>query len=438
MRAAGILMAALLSAGAADWPQWRGPGSQGVAEGARLPEKWGSEEGLAWSAELGGTGVSSPVVVGDLVVVTSQAGGGGEASGRDPRLARDERTLAARENSISTRPSPDGRVWLLVEAFRKRDGARAWQARIAAHPGRQPDLHEKHNLATPTPASDGHRVFAWFGDGQVVALDLKGRELWRQDLAERHGPFENQWGHGSSPAVHKGLVFLLCDHREAAYLLALDAATGAVRWKVERGRQRVSHSTPVVVAGPRGEELIVNSSERIDAYDPSSGRLLWHAGSERQTPIPSAVSADGTIYLSRGYRNSDILALRPGGRGDVSESHLRWRMPNGGSYVPSILHYRGLLYMTNEVGVVTCADAATGETVWRERLGGIFFASPVAGDGKVYFTSETGEVFVLRAGRKAEVLARNETGQRLLASPALADGRIYLRGDGRLLAAGPR
>ena len=168
-----------------------------------------------------------------------------------------------------------------------------------------------------------------------------------------------------------------------------------------RGSGRVSHSTPVVIPGPRGDELLVNSSARIDAYDPATGAALWFAGSERQTPIPSAVFHDGRIFLSRGYRNSDVLAIRPGGRGDVSATHVDWTAPNGASYVPSIVHYDGLLYMTNEVGIVTCLDASTGAKVWQHRLGGVFFASPVAGDGKVYFVSETGETFVLKAGRTA-------------------------------------
>ncbi|MGH9626763.1 MAG: PQQ-binding-like beta-propeller repeat protein, partial [Bryobacteraceae bacterium] len=267
-----------------------------------------------------------------------------------------------------------------------------------------------------------------------VALDMEGQEVWKRHLGQEYGSFLNQWGHGSSPALYKNLVILLCDHRPVSYLLALDAGTGEERWKVDRGSGRVSHSTPVVVNGPRGDELIVNSNERIDAYDPANGELLWHAGSERQTPIPSAVFHDGTIYLSRGYRNSDILALRPGGRGDVSESHLQWRMPSGGSYVPSIVQYQGLLYMTNEVGVVTCAAAETGTPLWKERLGGIFFASPVAADGKIYMLSETGEMYVLRAGRKAEVLAKNDLGERFLASPAISAGMIFLRGDGTLFA----
>jgi outer membrane protein assembly factor BamB len=419
-------MAGALAGPGADWPQWRGPGSQGVSGETGLAVEWGEGKHIAWKAALGGTGTSSPIVVGELVIATSQAGGYETGDGSDPRLARDDRALAGRENAIRTSASADGKMWLVVEAFRRTDGKRAWVYRTAAT-GERPELHEKHNLATPTPVSDGKRVHAWFGSGLVVTLDMQGKELWRRHLGEEHGSFQNQWGHGSSPMLHKGTLVLLCDHRPVSYLLALDAATGAVRWKADRGQGRVSHSTPVVIPGARGDELLINSDQRIDAYDPATGKMLWHAGSERQTPIPSAVFHDGTIYLSRGYRNSDILALRPGGE-------LRWRMANGGSYVPSIVQYQGLLYMTNEVGVVTCAEAETGKVVWRERLGGIFFASPVAADGKIYMVSETGETFVLRAGRKAEVLAKNELNERFLASPAIAGGTILLRGDATLYA----
>lgn len=413
-------------AAAADWPGWRGAGSQGLSPESGLPTEWSATTGVAFRVELAGTGTSSPIVVGDLVIVTSQAGSYETGDGSDPRLARDERALAVKERAIGARPAPE--LTLIVEAFARKDGKRVWQYRTPAT-GARPEVHEKHNLATPTPVSDGRTVWAWFGNGQLVALDMQGKLIWRKHL----GPFANQWGHGSSAAFYKGLLLLLVDHRPAAYLMALDGATGDVKWKVDRGRGRVSHSTPVVVPGPSGDELLVNSDQRVDVYSPASGELLWWAGTERQTPIPSAVHAGGVIYLSRGYRNSDIWALRPGARGEAAPI---WRMPNGGSYVPSILHYQGLLYMTNEVGVVTCAEAATGAVVWKERLGGIFFASPVAGDGKVYLLSETGETFVLRAGRKAEVLAKNELPERFLASPAISGGRIYLRGDGVLFAVG--
>jgi outer membrane protein assembly factor BamB len=302
--------------------------------------------------------------------------------------------------------------------------------------GPLPELHEKHNLATPTPVTDGERVYAWFGNGQLVALDMEGRVVWTRHLGVEYSPFEAQWGHGSSPTLYGDLLLLLCDHLPSSYLLALDARTGKERWRADRGEGRVSHSTPVVFPGPEGDELLVNSSERIDVYDPATGTLLWYADDERQTPIPSAVFHEGRIYMSRGYRNSDYMAIRPGGRGDVTKTHIEWRAPSGASYVPSILYYDGLLYMTNEIGIVTCADAGSGERVWQHRLDSVFFASPVAGDGKIYLVSETGETIVLRAGREPNVLARNDLAARFIASPAISNGRLFLRSDRTLFAVG--
>jgi outer membrane protein assembly factor BamB len=419
------------------WPQWRGPSSQGVSSESGLPTRWSATENIAWRVTLAGLGNSSPVVWGDRVFVTSQtgaaplAGGGGH-----PQLARDDRGLAAQESPIGGRrpaAARPGDVSFVVEAFRWATGERLWEYRTKAV-GPLPVVHEKHNLATPTPVTDGERVYAWFGNGQLVALDMDGRLVWSRHLGTEYSRFETQWGHGSSPVLSNGLLILLCDHLTDAYLLAVEARTGKERWKVDRGDDRVSHSTPLLIKAPQGDELLVNSSERIDVYDPASGKLLWYTGTERQTPIPSAVFHDGRIYLSRGYRNSDYMAIRPGGRGDVTKTHIEWQAASGASYVPSILYYDGLLYMTNEVGVVTCADARTGERVWRHRLSGVFFASPTAGDGKIYMVSETGETFVLRAGRTPEVLAENDLGERFLASPAISRGRIFLRGDGTLFA----
>jgi outer membrane protein assembly factor BamB len=443
LRVTGVLSVGLLFVPlrltAEDWPQWRGPSSLGVSAETRLPERWSATENVAWKAPLAGFGVSSPIVAAGLVVATSQIGTYRAAGGSDPRLARDDQSLAAREHAISGPPiasrAAGGGVFLAVEAFRPADGKRVWEYRIPAE-GELPDLHEKHNLATPTPVSDGERIYAWFGNGQVVALDNQGREVWKRHLGREYGSFLTPWGHGSSPVLYKDLLILLADHEPQAYLLALDKRAGKERWKAIQKGRRVSHSTPVAVPGPQGGELIVNSSQRIEAYNPDTGALLWYTGSERQTPIPSAVFAGGIIYMSRGYRNSDVLAIRPGGRGDVTATHVLWRIPSGASYVPSILHYQGLIYMTNEVGVVTCADAATGRQLWRGRLEGVFFASPVGADGKVYLVSETGETFVLRAGNKQEVLARNQLDERFLASPAISGGRIFLRGDGSLFAIG--
>ena len=424
---------------AGDWPQWRGPSGNGVSSDSGLPVHWSAGEHIAWKVSLAGLGVSSPIVYGDRVFVTSQRGTIPAGQGVYPQLARDDQELASRENPIGGRSiktdESGGEIFLVVEAFRRSDGKRLWEYRIRAE-GQFPELHEKHNLATPTPVTDGKLVYAWFGNGQILALDMEGRLVWNHHLGIEYSPFDVPWGHGASPILYKEILILLCDHTQKAYLLALDKSTGKERWKVDRGKGRVSHSTPLVVPGPEGDELVINSSERIDAYNPENGEFLWHTGSQRQTPIPSPVFHKRVIYLSRGYRNSDFFAIRAGGRGDITKSHILWRAPSGASYVPSILYYDGLLYVTNEVGIVMCADAETGEAVWRQRLGGIFFASPVAGDGKVYLASETGEVFVLRAGREAKVLAKNDIGERILASPAISSGQLFLRSDGSLFCIG--
>jgi outer membrane protein assembly factor BamB len=284
--------------------------------------------------------------------------------------------------------------------------------------------------------TDGKLVFAWFGTGQVVALDLDGKLAWKKHLGAENSPFVINWGHASSPALHDDLLILLCYHEPASYLLALDKRSGEVRWKVDRGKAVQSYSTPVVARSGRGAELIVNSSEGLEAYDPATGQALWQAPEANRFPIPVAAHHDGTLYTSRGYRSGPYLAVRLGGRGDVSTSHVRWKVPTGAPYVSSLVHYDGLLYMASELGIVSCIDAATGERVWRERLGGVFTASPVAGDGKVYLVSETGETIVLKAGRTPEVLARNTIGDHLVASPAIAGGRLYVRGDDHLVAIG--
>jgi len=422
-----------LAAYAENWPQWRGPSSSGVSESSDLPLRWSSGENIQWKASLDGLGTSSPIIWEDRLFVTSQKGRVPISQVDYPQLARDDQALAVKEEPIggNDTQSADGKpgdVRLIVEAFRISDGSRLWIFSAPAS-GEFPELHEKHNLATPTPVTDGEHVFAWFGTGQIVALDMQGNLVWSRHLGREYAPFATRWGHGSSPTLYKDLVLLLCDHTGESYLLALDKNTGKERWKADRGRDHISHATPLIIHTSARDELIINSSERIDAYDPSNGTLLWYAGKWRQTPVPTPVFHNGTLFLSRGYRNSDFLALLPGGKGDVTSQNILWRSSGGASYVPSILYYRDLLYVTNEVGIMTCAEASTGETVWKKRLGGIFFASPVAGDGKVYMVGETGETFVLKAGREPVELATNELGERMIASPAISNGKIYLRSD---------
>jgi outer membrane protein assembly factor BamB len=219
-------------------------------------------------------------------------------------------------------------------------------------------------------------------------------------------------------------------------LVALDKRTGVVRWKRDREPGAHSYSTPLVVTHEGRSTLVLNSSRGVEAFDPATGEPLWQVLEDNRFPIPMPVHHQGVLYMSRGYRSSPYLAIRLGGRGDVTNSHVVWKTPTGAPYVSSLVYFDGLLYMATEMGIVSALDPATGQSVWRERIGGVFTASPVAGDGKIYLASESGEVVVLRAGRKPDVLSRNKLNTHIVASPAIARGRLFLRGDDELIAVG--
>ena len=433
-----LLFAVLLSvsADAADWPQWRGPRGTGATDEKNLPVRWSASENIAWKAPIAGVGVSSPIVAGDRVFVTSQQGAGLRRPGNHPRLAQGASAGVSGERALAGSAGGD-RTFFLVEAFNRADGRRLWQYRGEAA-GPLPGVHDKHNLASPSPVTDGQMVYAWFGTGQIVALDMAGKVVWERHLGREIAPFEINWGHASSPTLYNDMLLLLCDHAQASYLLAVDKKTGKERWRADRGRGRMSYTTPFVVETPGGPELIVNSSERVDAYDPRTGAFLWHVGGSNQFPIPAPTFHDGVLYMTRGYRSGPYMAVRPGGRGDISGSHVVWEVPTGAPYISSLVYDEGILYMASDVGAVTAIDAATGRRIWQQRVEGIFSASPVAGDGKIYFVSETGETIVLKAGRTPEVLARNDLGERLIASPAISSGQLFIRSDNQLFAVGRR
>ena len=431
----GVVLLAGTSVMASDWPSWRGPLGTGSTTETRLPERWSATENIAWKAPLGGLGVSSPIVAGNRIVVTSQLGSGVRSPGNHPRLVQGGNADAAGERPIEARATADDRTFFLVEAFNRADGRRLWEYRLEAT-GTLPGVHDKHNLASPSPVTDGQMIYAWFGTGQIVALDMNGRLVWQRHLGTEISPFDVAWGHSSSPALFGDALILLCDHAPVSYLLAVDKRTGKEKWKADRGKGKMSYSTPLVIETAAGPELIVNSSERIDAYDPRTGALLWHTGTTNRFPIPVPVFHDGMIYASRGYRSGPYMAIRPGGKGDVTATHIAWESPTGAPYISSLVHDGGLIYMATDVGGVTVVDAKTGARVWQQRIDGIFTASPVAGDGKVYFVSETGETIVMKSGRTPEVIARNDIGQRLMGSPAISEGQIFLRSDDQLFAIG--
>lgn len=423
------------TAGAEDWPQWRGPDGNGVSPEKGLPTTWSEEENVAWRASLGGNGLSSPIALGDRIFVTSQVGRGDVRPGNHPTLGQGGDF--PEERSMTGRLEAD--VVFLVEAYHRADGRRLWQYRLPAERTGDsfPEVHRKTNLANPSPVTDGERIYAWFGTGQIVALDLEGNRVWQKHLGKEYGPYVITWGHSSSPTVYEDSLILLCDHQPASYLLALDSRTGAERWKADRGEGRSSYSTPTVVPGPRGDELVVNSSVGLEGYDPKTGERLWYYTEPNRFPIPVPSFADGVIYTSRGYRSGPYMAIRPGGRGDIADTeHLVWHVPTGAPYVSSVVHYDGVVYLASDAGILQAADAETGQRLFQGRTGNVYSAAPIAGDGKVYFLSETGETVVLKASREFEILARNQIDGRFLASPVVAKGLLLLRSDSELIAVG--
>lgn len=422
-----------IAADAAEWPQWRGPAGNGVSTEQNVPVTW-SEDTLAWSTPLRGLGVSSPVVWGDKVFVTYQVGAGKLRPGNHPSLVQGTDPLEAGETPLGgTRAADEDAVTFVLGAFHTGTGELLWEATLNPE-GQFPEVHQKSNMANPSAVTDGEYVYAWFATGQLMAVDMGGKIAWTRSLGLDLGAFDIGWGHSSSPMIHEDKLILICYQVGFSALLALDKKTGDELWRNEREAGVISYSTPLVVDGPQGKEMIVNSGFGVEAYNPDTGERLWLYEEPSRFPIPAPVYRDGMIFLNRGYRSSPYLALRLGGRGNISESHVAWRSPTGGPYISSLVEYEGLLYMANGQGIVTCIDTVTGERVWQERLGGVYSASPVAADGKIYFSSETGEMLVIQAGNTPEVLARNKLNGHTLASPAISDGTIFIRFDNRLTA----
>ena len=415
------------------WPTWRGPSSSGVSVERNLPVEWSDTKAVAWKSPVRGLGISSPIVWNEMVIVTSQAGSGEVRQG--PRLVQSGNPAEAGERSLAPVSAGAGQVSFLITAFDRAAGRRLWEYELPAE-GALPFVHEKHNLASPSPVTDGERIYAWFGTGQIAAIDLSGRLVWKKNLGAEYAPFQINWGHGSSPLVHAGTLVLLCYHERASYLLALDAKTGAVRWKVDAPSGELSYSKPLAVDVGGRTEVIVNSSNGVSGHDLATGARLWNVAESNRFPIPMPLYHDGVIYTSRGYRSSPFMAVRPGGKGDVSSSHVVWRAPSGAPYISSLVYYDGLIYMMGDVGVLTVTDAKTGERVFQERIGGVYTASPVAADGNVYLLSEDGETIVVAAGRTPRVLARNKLNARQLASPAISGGRLFIRSDDVVYAIG--
>jgi len=386
-------------AASGSWPRWRGPSGQGLAADSGYPDTWSDTQNVLWRVRVPGRGHSSPIVWGDRIFLTAGYG--------------------------------DGRA--AIVSFRRSDGRQSWETVV---PDRTPEhVHPKNSQASATPTTDGNRVFASFGNKGVLAVDVDGRVLWHRSL----GAIDNYHGTAGSPLLYKDKVILFQDHAGGAFVTALDAATGRPVWRT--GRQgSVGWSTPIAIRAFDHDEIIVSSERRVTAYDPETGRELWTAGGNLFEVIPTPVVGHGLVFCASG-RAGPTLAIRPGGKGDVTRTHVAWQSPRGSPFVPSPLVYGDYLYIVNDMASTAASfEAATGKLIWQGRLGVAtregFSASPVGVDGKIFFTNDEGETFVVKAGPTFELLHVNKLHARTLASPALVDKRWYFRTEQELLAIG--
>jgi outer membrane protein assembly factor BamB len=412
------------------WAQWRGPGGSGIAAPADVPLEWDAttSRNIQWKTEIEGRGHSSPVVWGDRVFLTTAIEGEVIAGAKAP-----PHMMEGEEFKHPDALGADRRHTLKVIAIDRGTGAVAW-SKVAYDGAMYDDRHKASSFASPTVATDGERVFAYFGSPGLYVYDLAGNQLWTRDVGDIK---TIGMGVGTSPVLSAGRVFIQADEDEGkeSFLVALDAKDGKESWRVKRPIQ-ASWTTPVVVADPAGvEQLITAGNEQIIAYDPASGRELWKVDGLASNAIHVPLHADGMVFVTAGYPDKVLkaLELQPDGK----PPRVAWTYNKGIAYVASNLLYEGRVYLTNDQGVLTCLDAKTGELIYeggRAPAQGFYMASLVAVGGKILMINRDGDGGWVKAGPVHEVLAQNTVDEPVYATPAIVGDRIYIRGERHLFA----
>jgi outer membrane protein assembly factor BamB len=400
-----------------NWPQWRGPTLDGVSSEQGLPLRWSAEENVVWKLPLPARSGSTPIVWDDRIFL-----------------------------NVSYDPEQDDRLELwCVDRHR---GQVLWKRPLGAGN----ELKYKQHMSSPSPVTDGRRVWVMTGTGVLKAFDFEGRELWARDLQKDYGPFGHNWGYAASPLLWEGSLFVAVLHGmktdDPSYLLRIDGETGKDQWRVERPTEAVfespdAYTTPMMVTTGDRAELAVSGGDVVTGHDPATGRELWRAAGlnpnreKTQRLVASPLSANGLIYAFG--KRGPVLALRPGGAGNVTTSHLAWSTAEGID-VPTPVTDGKYLYLVGDRGILHVVEALTGKPVYGpERLAaGTYSASPVLADGRLYAVSEAGVTTVVKLGPSFEVLAENELGGYTLSSPAVSDGQIFLRTAEFLYVIGPR
>ncbi len=405
---------------AENWPGWRGPSGDGVSAGKGIPTKWSSTENIAWKIPVPGEGHSSPIVWGDKVFLTS---------------------------SLTEK---NKRILLCIDRL---SGQTVWKRDVVQSPPET--VHRLNSRASGTPATDGKQVYVTFmraeGDkviapnvgserlitpGKIIvaAYDLDGNEKWKTNV----GDFLSAHGFNTCPVLFEDLVILNGDHDGNAYLVALDRQSGRQRWRTRRENKTRSYVTPIIREIDGITQMILSGSLCIASYDPRNGKRHWIVDGPTEQFVASMVYDGKYVFATGGYPERHTLAIRPGGKGNVTDTHIAWRTTRGAAYVPSPIISGRYLLMVADSGIASCFEARTGKRHWMERLPGGHSPSPVSADGLVYFVSDRGVATVIRPSETFAVIAKNELGEPVSASPAISQGQIFLRTHQNLYCIGSK
>lgn len=379
------------------WPCFRGPTGQGIALEPDFPLTWSQTENMIWKVKLSGRGNSSPIIWDDRVFITS----------------------AARDGSLRE-----------LYCYSRSTGKLLWQ-HSAPKAEKNERLIKKNSYASATPVTDGKRVIAFFGNSGFVCYSMDGELQWKRHI----GNFTTTHGPGTSPVLYRDkLIYIQDQNRGDSVFLAIDKRSGEILWQHQRARA-MGWANPVLIQVDGRDELVYNGSFHLKGYDPESGRERWSLTGPTKEAVPMIVTGGGLIYSASG-RNGPIMALQPGGRGDITETHLVWKNKRGGPHVPSPVFHQNRLYLISDTGVLMCLNATNGTTIWQERLKGRFSMSPILAGDKLILINEKGLATILRAGDVLSILAQNNLGEETLATPAVLGGHIYIRTASHLYCIG--
>jgi outer membrane protein assembly factor BamB len=421
-----------------NWPSFRGEHALGVVQNAKLPTSWDVEKGrnVAWNITVPGLAHSSPIVWGDRIYLTT-------AVSADPNSV----LQYPLKGELDTR-TDTSKHQFRVMAIDKASGKIVWDK--LAYDGEPKVARHPHNsYAAATPATDGKHVVAFFGSVGLYGFDAGGKLLWKQDVgildqAAFDVP-DYKWGYASSPIIYKNLAIIQCDQIKGSFMAAFDVDTGKQTWRIARPDAIPSWATPGIYEGKSGAELIANGAEYVRGYDPMTGKELWSIKGTSMISVPTPFAVDDLIYVFTGYWRfiQPIYVIKPGARGDITPpkdaattDQLAWTTQKGAPYLNTPVIYGEYLYVMGNTGILVVYRARTGERIYQQRLGngGYFTASAIAAGGKIYFTDEDGDVFVVKAGATYELLSENHMGEVTMATPAIAGNTLLFRTQHRLYA----